>query len=102
MKVPNKILGKILAITKEICLAQPANTSARMDVFFSGEDSPVGIRQIQWWITWDGVRETQELARMAMDCVPQLAGADRPTVQIELDKVLKEHVFTGELFDVRF
>lgn len=101
MKAPNKILGKLLAITKEIYLAQPANISTRIDVFFTGGGTHVGARQVHWWITWDGVRETQELARMAIDSVPQLAGADRPTVQLEIDKVLKENFFNGELFDVR-
>ncbi len=101
MKAPNKILGKILAITKEIYLAQPANISTRTDVFVTGEGTPVRPRQVHWWITWDGVRETQELARMIIDCEPQLAGADRPTVQLEIDKVLKENFFNGDLFDVR-
>jgi hypothetical protein len=101
MKAPNKILGKLLAITKEVYLAQPANISTRIDVFFSGGGTSVGVRQVHWWVTWDGVRETQELARMAIDCVPQLAGADRPTVQLEIDKVLKKNFFHDELFDVR-
>lgn len=101
MKAPNKILGKILAITKEIYLAQPANISTRTDVFFTGEGTPVGLRQVHWRITWDGVRDTQELARMAIDCESQLAGADRPTVQIEIDKVLKDNFLNGDLFNVR-
>ena len=93
MNAPKKILGKILAITKEIYLAQPANISTRTDVFFSGDNTPVGRRQVHWWVTWDGVRDTQTLARMIIDSEPQFAGADRPTVQLEIDKVLKENFF---------
>jgi Apea-like HEPN len=98
MKVPSKILGKLLSVTKGIYLIQPAEYT-RMDVFFA--DTAVGRRQITWWITDDAVRETQELAGMAAGFDPQLAGADRPSIHLEIDKVLKNNFFNGELFNVQ-
>lgn len=98
MKIPTKILSKLLSITKGVHIIQP-NESARMDVFFF--DTARGRRQITWWITWDAVRETQEFAKMTAAFDPQLADADRPSIQLEIDKVLKENFFNEELFNVR-
>jgi hypothetical protein len=101
MKVPNKIVGKIFAITKGIHLNQPTELSARTDVFTSGDGTSVGRRQIVWWITFEAVRETQELASMVKEFDPQLADADRPTIQLEIDRLIKDNIFNDELFNVR-
>ena len=101
MKVPNKILGKIFAITKGIHLNQPTNLSVRTDGFTSGDGTSVGRRQVVWWITFEAVRETQELASMVKDFDSQLADADRPTIQLEIDRVIKDNMFNDELFNIR-
>jgi hypothetical protein len=91
----DKILGKVIAITRGIHLTA-VPSSARVDVF-----TPAGFRQVQWWFSHNAIVETRELAEMIRELDTEYAEANVAAIQLEIDSVLKASFLDSTLFDLR-
>lgn len=109
-----KILGKIVALTKEIKLQEPKNEEAYISKFFPGNSLLGGIG-LRWWCTRKAFSICQDIASMSISCYPEYQPVDKEAftelvMNTFQDNALNEQLFYGDaiflskakrLFDVR-
>ena len=102
MKLDN-ILGKILALTKQIHFTEPPDGTGFVTKFFAGKTtpfSPIGSIGLEWWSSKSGFNLQEDIANMAILFDPQLQGGDTASFCQQIDDILKENVVNREIFDI--
>jgi hypothetical protein len=102
MKLDN-ILGKILALTKQIHFTEPPDGTGFVTKFFAGKTKPfppIGSIGLEWWSSKSGFNLREDIANMAILFDPQLQGGDTASFCQQIDDILKENVVNREIFDI--
>jgi len=95
------ILGKILALTKQIHLSEQPEGYIRK--FFAGKSTlvpPIGQFGFRWWITKSGLTLCKEIANMAISFDSQLQGGDLESFSGLIERAFEENVVDKHLFSV--
>lgn len=99
-----KILGHIVALTKNIYLKKPADRAGYLSQFRGGDGTaPDHFRvsgiYLNWWFTDRSHRLTGELVEMAMRLDPNLLHGNRTSLAEIVTDTLQNNALNGELFD---
>jgi hypothetical protein len=98
----DKILGRILALTKQIFFEKPGDHRSFHNSFLTGGQSPFSLSGsigLEWWLTEDAFQFCDEIANMSMSFFPELRGGDTASFSQVIKDVLKENALNEELFD---
>jgi hypothetical protein len=92
------IIGKVIALTKQIYLMKPENESGFSSSFFAGKQ-PFQSFGLEWWLTKKASSLCEEIADMAISFDNQLRGGDRESFCITIKQTLQENSGNSKLFD---
>jgi hypothetical protein len=107
-KMPTKqdhILGKIIALTRNIHLKEPLDGSGFSSSFFAGKrdfqspflSSGFGL---EWWLTKDAFSFCEDIANMTLTHDPKFEGGEQSSFSERIKSVLQEIVIDKNIFDV--
>ncbi|HAS7003471.1 hypothetical protein HJ091_22870 [Vibrio parahaemolyticus] len=100
-----KIIGQIIALTKNIFLSSPDGTQNGMEQFFAGKRDPFrfsGGIGISWWYTQFTYKTVENLSFLINGEIEGFSGCDHKTIQSVIRQTLQEicvdrNVFDGDL-----
>jgi hypothetical protein len=107
-KRKQKILGKLIALTKEIRLKQPTGGSWGLHQFLGGDGKTKRIMKVSglalnWWFSKRSGIIMDELIELVLDEIPDLKFGNRNSLAETIRETLKDNAFNKELFrDVFF
>ncbi|TNZ65542.1 hypothetical protein, partial [Vibrio parahaemolyticus] len=79
-----KIIGQIIALTKNIFLSSPDGTQNGMEQFFAGKRDPFrfsGGIGISWWYTQFTYKTVENLSFLINGEIEGFSGCDHKTIQ---------------------
>jgi hypothetical protein len=96
----DKILGKILALCKEIKLKEPPNDSGFIRSFFTGKVAylPISGIGIEWWFTKKALELCEEIADMAISYNPSLRAGDTKSFCKIIENVFQDNAINTNIF----
>ena len=90
----DKILGKILALLKEIKLREPADYELESN-FTTGPDARFGTGfGVKWWFTRASLRICREIAEMVILLEPRFKDADYESFSLLIREVLEANAYS--------
>lgn len=100
-----KIIGQIIALTKNILLNSPDGTQNGMEQFFVGKRDPFrfsGGMGISWWYTQLTFKTLENLSFLINGEIEEFSGCDHKTIQSVIRDTLHEicvdrNIFNGDL-----
>lgn len=98
----DKVLGKILALTKEIKLHEPPNDSGFLRSFVTGKYAPFSGFNMKWWFTNNALEICKDIATMAMNFDPHLKGGDTESFCLIIEEVFEKNALNDEIFSTGF
>lgn len=97
------ILGKIIALTKQIMLREPSDGSGFIHQFMAGNGKPSLSRfsgiGMEWWYTISALELCDDIASMALRHDPTLRGGDQKAFSLALRDTLTKNAINGKLFN---
>lgn len=98
----DKILGKMLALTKQIFFKEPIGGYDFRTSFLTGGRDPfslIGSLGLEWWFAKPAGKIRDDIANMSISYCPDLKGGDRLSFCKIIVDVLQENALNSELFD---
>jgi hypothetical protein len=101
-----KILGHIIALTKNIHLREPADGSGYLNQFRGGDGTTsnpfrVSGLYLNWWFTDRSRKLAEEIVEMAVRFDPDLQYGSRRSLAGTVSDVLKDNALNSDLFEFR-
>ena len=105
IELMKKIIGQIIALTKNIFLNSPDGTQNGMEQFFVGKRDPFqfsGGIGISWWYTQFTYKTVENLSFLINGDLKEFSGCDHKTIQSVVRDTLHEicvdrNIFNGDL-----
>lgn len=98
----DKVIDKILALTKEIKLHEPPNDSGFLRSFVTGKYAPFPGFSMKWWFTDNALEICKDIATMAMNFDPHLKGGDTESFCSIIEEVFEKNALKDEIFSTEF
>jgi len=98
----NKIIGQIIALTKNIFLSSPDGTQKGMEQFIAGKHDTftfVGGIGLSWWYTEFTFKILENLSFLINSEVDKFSACDHETIQSVIRNTLHEICFDENIFD---
>jgi len=97
-----KVLGQIVALTKNIWLMKPADRASYIAQFSVGKQSPrqpLGTFGIEWWHTNESFRAREAVAALLIGAVPEFNDCDSEAIERAIDDTMHEICTDRRLFE---
>lgn len=96
------ILGKLIALTKQIMLREPHDGSGYVQQFFAGDGTknlrPFHGTGMEWWYTESAFKLCDDIASMARRHDPALKRGDQKAFSTGIQNALTENALNSRLF----
>jgi hypothetical protein len=97
----DKIIGKLIELTKYVYLKEPEDGSGLAEKFFAGykQGTPLlGGFGTQWWVTRKTIECCEDISAMAINFDRQLEGGDKDSFVEIIRQTLRENTLNKRIF----